>query len=138
MKRPFLPFLLPALLLLSLPLWGGEREEASDFTLETLSGERLSLSDRLGKEVIYLSFWATWCTPCRLEMGHLERLYRKYRARGFTVIAVNIDDSETVSQVRPFVRQQRFTFPVVLDRDRQVAGRYDPAGVIPYGVLIDR
>lgn len=52
-----------------------EGQQAPDFTLKTLSGERTSLSDVKGKKVL-LNFWATWCKPCRQEMPAMEELQR--------------------------------------------------------------
>lgn len=53
---------------------------APDFTLETLTGEKVTLSDLKGKKVI-LNFWATWCPPCRAEMPHLQTYYEDYAKR---------------------------------------------------------
>ena len=66
--------------------------EAPDFTLSTLDGgEKVSLREHRG-DVVYLTFWASWCIPCRQEMPHLMRLWEQHRDDGFQVIGINVDD----------------------------------------------
>ena len=64
---------------------------APDFTLRTLDGQNLRLHEQRG-QVVLVNFWATWCGPCRQEMPHLNKLYDKYRASGFVLLGVNVDD----------------------------------------------
>src|SRR5690606_28815402 len=64
---------------------------APDFALRTLDGPNLRLKEQRGR-VVMVNFWATWCGPCRVEMPHLVRLYEKYRASGFQLLGVNIDE----------------------------------------------
>ena len=56
-----------------------------DFELEALNGDFVRLSDHLGKQVVLIDFWATFCHPCLTSMPHLEELYQKYRDQGFLV-----------------------------------------------------
>ena len=74
---------------------------APEFTVPGLTGGPIALSDFRGK-VVFLNFWATWCPPCKQEMPSMERLYRRYKDRGFTVLAVSIDtaDAATVARAR--------------------------------------
>ena len=64
---------------------------APDFTLRTTAGANLRLQEQRG-QVVMVNFWATWCGPCKIEMPHLNRIYEKYRASGFQLLGVNIDD----------------------------------------------
>jgi len=64
---------------------------APDFTLRTLDGQKLRLGEQRGS-VVLVNFWATWCGPCRQEMPHLNKLYEKYKASGFVLLGVNVDD----------------------------------------------
>ncbi len=99
-------------------------------------GEAVHLSDFRGR-VVLLNFWATWCPPCREEMPSMERLYRAYRDRGFTVVAVSVDTAAP-PKIRSFLDelQPAITFPVLHDRDSLVARRYSVPGV-PTSYLID-
>ncbi len=86
---------------------------APDFTLLTLSGAPIRLSDLRGK-VVLLNFWVTWCGSCRAEMPTVDALYRRYKDRGLEVLAVNLD-AATTSKVQAFVGELGVTFRVGLD-----------------------
>ncbi len=111
---------------------------APDFTLRDLDGRTYTLSDRLGKDVILIDFWATWCVPCGAEMPHLEQLYQAHKGQGFVVLGVSMDGPESVAQVGPFARRYGMTFPVLLDEETRVVGVYNPKRTAPLNVLIDR
>ncbi len=67
---------------------------APDFTLSTLNGEEISLSDLKGKKV-FLTFWASWCPTCRRENNTLATFYEEYREQGFEILGVSLDRSRT-------------------------------------------
>jgi len=108
---------------------------APDFTLPTLSGAPIRLSELRGK-VVLLNFWATWCVPCRTEMPTLEALYQRYKDRGLEVLAVNVDMLSTAG-VEAFVKEVTVTFQIVLDPSWSVARAYRVLG-LPTTYLIDR
>jgi len=107
---------------------------APDFTLKTSEGGNLRLQEQRG-QVVLVNFWATWCGPCKQEMPHLNRLYDKYRASGFTLLGVNVDDDPR--QAVAAAARLGLRFPVLLDADKAVIKRYD-MGSMPATVLIDR
>jgi peroxiredoxin len=111
---------------------------APDFTLRDLDGRNETLSDHLGKDVVLINFWATWCVPCGAEMPHLEKLYKDNRDKGFVVYGVAMDGPETIAQVGPFARRYGLSFPVLLDEETRVVGVYNPKRTAPLNVLIDR
>lgn len=111
---------------------------ASDFTARDIEGQTVRLSDYLGKQAILLDFCATWCQPCLAELGHLRRLYEKERARGFVVLAIAMDSSDTVAEVPAWAKRNNVTFPVLLDEDSHIAGIYNPKKSAPLTVLIDK
>jgi thiol-disulfide isomerase/thioredoxin len=104
------------------------------FTVLSPAGRSLSLTDVKGS-VVLLNFWATWCPPCREEMPSMERLYQRYRDRGFTVLALSID--RNLAAVPPFVEGFRLTFPIGLAAKTAVAELYR-VRALPTTVLIDR
>ena len=107
---------------------------APDFTLRTLGGPNLRLQEQRGR-VVLVNFWATWCAPCRQEMPHLSKLYDKYRASGFVLLGVNVDD-DTKNAVE-LAAKLGLKFPVSLDNDKKVSRLYD-LSAMPSTVLIDR
>jgi len=109
-----------------------------DFKLKDVDGNWFTLSEHLGKEVIYVSFWATWCVPCRRELPHLQEMSEEFADDGFLVIGVNTDPAKAKSKIKPYVRRHRVTFLTVLDPDNTVLDKYNPTRELPYGVLIDR
>ena len=110
---------------------------ASDFTLRSIDGVPVTLSSFRG-QVVVLSFWATWCGPCKEEMPHLQAMYKELEAQGFVVLSISTDDARTASQVKPFIRSKGYTFPVLLDSSSSVVGVYNPNKTLPWTVIIDR
>jgi len=108
---------------------------APDFTLPTLSGAPIRLSELRGK-VVLLNFWATWCVPCRLEMPALETLYQRHKDAGLAVLTINLETLSTAG-VEAFVQEVRVTFPVALDPSWSIARAYRVLG-LPTTYLIDR
>lgn len=97
---------------------------AADFTLTTLDGEQVNLSDYRGQRVL-LNFWATWCPPCKAEMPHMEKFYQAYQGDGIVVLAVNLTHTEKSSaKVRSFVQDREITFPIALDSSGEVSEKY--------------
>jgi peroxiredoxin len=111
---------------------------ATDFAARDLDGKTVKLTDYLGKQVILIDFWATYCEPCLAEMPSLRKLYEKNKAQGFVVLAVSLDGPETVAEVPSFAKRNTMTFPVLLDEDSRIASIYNPKKSAPLSVLIDR
>ncbi len=109
-----------------------------DFELTDTDGTPVRLSSYLGKDVVYLDFWASWCGPCQLELPQLEALDEKYGSKGFVVLGVAMDDPTTVGAVAPVARKAGITFPVLLDSQSRAGALYNSGHSAPYGVLIDR
>jgi len=109
-----------------------------DIKLKDLKGEQFLLSDHLGKEVIYLTFWATWCVPCRREMPELQKMSEELAAKGFLVVSINTDPASARGQIQPFLARHNLNLFTVLDPDNNVHDKLNPTRELPYGVLIDR
>lgn len=105
-----------------------------DFSLASLDGTRQSLASFKGK-IVLLSFWATWCGPCKEELPSVQALYKKLSDKGFVVVAVDIGEEKT--KVAQFVKEHNLTFPVLLDGDVAVGSAFG-ASSIPTNYLLDR
>lgn len=107
---------------------------APDFTLQALDGGKLTLSGLKG-QVALINVWASWCPPCRAEMPMIQMVYEQYRARGFTVLAVNLEEDPRT--VAAFMRQRGLTFPALLDLDGAVSNTYQ-AYALPSSFFVDK
>lgn len=88
---------------------------APDFELSDLEGNPVKLSDFQGK-VVMVNFWATWCPPCRIEMPHMQKFYEDYESKDVVILGVNLTPTEQNEEaIKPFVEEQKLTFPIVLD-----------------------
>lgn len=110
---------------------------APDFTLTTLDGEELTLSDLKGKKVV-LNFWATWCPPCKKEMPHLQKYYENNAKKdNVEIVAVNLTYyNQTIEQVKEFVKSYNITFPIPLMEDSSISEQYEVVS-IPSTFFID-
>ena len=109
---------------------------APDFALPSLDGNAIRLSDFQGKKGIFLNFWATWCSPCRLEMPTMEKAYQEYKSQGLEILAVSIDAAPK-NAVKNFMQELELTFPALLDRDMEVLRLYRLFS-LPASFLIDK
>jgi len=109
---------------------GGLLREAP---LYGFSGDYRKLSELRGKPLI-INVWASWCGPCRAEMGSLERLSRRFNGKQFNVIGVSTDDYPNLAA--EFLRQTKITFDNYHDRNLLLESMLG-ANTIPLTVLVD-
>ena len=110
-----------------------DRSPAPQFTLTNPTGKKVALNDFRGKLVL-LNFWATWCAPCREEMPAMERVYHRFKDKGFVILGVNVKDDK--KSALSFLKELKITFPILLDPDGQVGLLYGAWG-LPVTYLID-
>jgi peroxiredoxin len=111
-------------------------KKIADFSLETVDGKTVSLSDYVGDNVILLDFWATWCEPCLAAMPHLNEIYRKHKDDGFVLLSISMDGPDTVAEVRSYSQRHNLDFPVLLDEESRAVSLYNPKRSAPFSVLI--
>jgi len=108
------------------------------FEATTVDGESFKFADIIGKKVIVIDFWATYCIQCRPWMDNLERLHKQYRDKGVVVVAVSVDSPQNVSKIKPFVQTRQYTMPIVLDTDTAISRVLKPVPGLPFTLLINR
>ena len=105
----------------------GETEQkvkAPDFTVYDLDGNEVHLSDFIGKSVV-LNFWASWCSPCKMEMPDFNEKYLEIGEEvQFLIINMTDDSRETVETASAFIAEQSYSFPVFYDTDQDAASTY--------------
>lgn len=129
-------------LTLALALWGGLATAnelkvgaaAPSLVLHTLDGQNIATRDLRG-EVVLVTFWATWCAPCRAELPVLSAYAERHAAQGLRVLAFSLDDADNLAAVRKAAAN--FRFPVGL-LGSPWAGGYGRVWRLPVTFVIDR
>ena len=110
--------------------------KAPDFVVYDKDGNKVGLSDYLGKPVV-LNFWASWCGPCASEMPDFEEAYKE-RGDKIQFLMINLTDGyqETMESATEYIQEQGFTFPVFYDTESNAANTYATYS-IPMTFFID-
>jgi peroxiredoxin len=108
--------------------------DAPNFVLTDMEGKEHKLSDYKGKGV-FLNFWGTYCKPCEYEMPYMENQYKKFKDQGVEILAVNVGESDYA--VNNFITKHDLTFPVMIDKGREVENAYR-VDILPVTFLVDK
>jgi len=108
---------------------------APDFSLESLDGKTMRLSDFRGKAVL-LNFWATWCGPCKVEMPWFVDLQNQYGSQGLQIVGVAMDDASK-EDIGKFAKDMGVNYPILIGKD-SVADQYGGVDGLPETFLITR
>jgi len=108
---------------------------APAFTLVTLEGKKVSLSDYKGRPVL-VNFWATWCAPCKLEMPWFEEFRAKYKGQGFEILGIAEDDAGK-DEIAKAAKKLNVSYPILLT-DGKVAPAYGGVDYLPQSFYVGR
>ena len=139
MKKLFIfAGLIAIIALIVIPFQESENERIvmSDFFLENIEGETISISEFRGEKTL-INFWATWCRPCRKEMPMLNGVFLSQDPSDFSVVGIAIDKPEKVTQ---FVAELGIDFPIMVGQSEAYDVMKDlgnEALTLPYTILID-
>ncbi len=112
-----------------------QSKTAPDFTLQSLEGKTVRLSDYRGKPVV-LNFWATWCEPCKVEMPWFVDLQKQYGPAGVQFLGVAMDDAST-KEIAAFAESMKVNYPILIGKD-SVGDDYGGVQFLPETFYIDR
>jgi peroxiredoxin len=110
-------------------------QPAPDFELQDLNGKTVKLSDYRGKAVV-VNFWATWCSPCKIEMPWFVDLQQRYGPEGLVVLGIAMDDSGH-AEIQKFADEMHLNYPVLLGKEA-VAESFGSVQFLPATFYIDR
>jgi peroxiredoxin len=112
-----------------------QRKPAAEFTLKDADGKTVKLSDYKGR-VVLLDFWATWCGPCKIEEPWLKEFERTYKDRGFSILAVSMDE-DGWDAVRPYIASHQLNYRVLMASE-DIDKLYPGMEAWPYTYMLDR
>lgn len=122
-----------------------EGKPAPVFTLNDLSGRRVSLADYKGKAVL-VNFWATWCGPCKVEIPWFIKLRDQYAGSGFEILGVSSDDldagdpaklAQEKNEIAKFAHDAGMNYPVLLDGN-SISSPYGGVETLPTSFYVNR
>lgn len=108
---------------------------APDFELVDVEGNTHRLSDYRGQGV-FLNFWGTWCPPCKAEMPYMDNQYKEFKDKGVQILTVNLGESQF--KIENFRDQLNLTFPMLMDKNKNVTRGTYMIGPLPTTLLIDK
>jgi thiol-disulfide isomerase/thioredoxin len=108
------------------------KEQIDNLTIKSIQGETLNLADFRGQTVL-ITFWASWCVPCRLEIPHLKTLFEKFKGKGLQIMAISID--EEAANARALVSDSKLPYFVSID---PILGKKFTEEGIPLSLFIDK
>lgn len=112
-----------------------DKKKAPDFSLKTLEGKTVKLSDYKGK-VVLIDFWATWCPPCKKGIPDLIELQKTY-SKDLVIVGISLDQERTIKDLKPFIENYGINYPVVLG-DQKVVLDYGGVNAIPTSFIVDQ
>lgn len=108
---------------------------APDFTVIDLEGNEITLTDYQGK-IVFLNFWATWCSPCREEIPGFIEAYEEHKEEGMRIIGISLDQGKE-DKIREFVEEYKINYPVAKG-DSDLVRKYQTGRVVPETFIIDQ
>ena len=128
-----------AVFILACSISFGQAKKLPNINVKTLSGKKFNISDlqNNGKPIV-ISFWATWCKPCKKELNNIAEIYDKWQDEtGVKIIAISIDDSRSKAKVSPYVNSSDWEYEVYLDQNGDLK-RAMGVSSIPHTFLLNQ
>jgi cytochrome c biogenesis protein CcmG/thiol:disulfide interchange protein DsbE len=126
------------LLVISSSIFAQSSNPVPSVNLKDLNGKQVNIKDLVGNDKpTVISFWATWCSPCKRELNNIAELYEDWQEEtGVNIIAVSIDDARSSLRVKPYVNGKAWDYEVLLDANQDLK-RAMNVNTIPHTFLVD-
>lgn len=111
-------------------------QDLSQIQLTDVDGKNFAFKDHLNNDATIVSFWATWCLPCKKEMPALQALKEKYKDKKILIISISKDSPRSLAKVKSFVKSNNYDFTYLVDPDGEVCSRL-LVNDVPFTMLLD-
>ncbi len=128
---------LAAILSLNLLVTVGYAKRIPNLEFKDLSGQTQK-TDSLRGSITVISFWATWCVPCREELPRLSKLNAEYSAKGVRFLAISVDEPKNRNKIEPFFTQQNIQLNTWVGADIDTLGKVGLGNVVPGTLILDK
>ena len=122
------------IIILFISLIFGQDKTIPNIDVKLISGKTVKLDTIIDNGPLLISFWATWCAPCKKEMRYLDRFQKKYE--NLSILAISEDKTRSFARVRSFIKSNKYKFAIGLDPNGQLFKKLW-AQVVPTSILID-
>ncbi|KAF0161671.1 MAG: deoxyguanosinetriphosphate triphosphohydrolase [Ignavibacteria bacterium] len=113
-----------------------QESQVKNLSAEDLNGNLVKLS-MYNNKILYISFWALWCQPCRAELKVLQNIFEEFEKKDVYFVGINIDTPRSLAKVKAFCSSQKITFPILLDPNSQLLNALN-GQALPYSLLVDK
>ena len=110
-----------------------------DVEVKTLEGQTVNIKDQIKEgQMTVISFWATWCAPCKLELDAIAEIYEDWKADyDMSLIAVSVDDARAAAKIGPMVAEKDWPYEVLNDANQEFMRKLSFQS-IPYTILLNQ
>lgn len=125
--------------ILSTEISFGQTRKLPNINVKTLNGKKFNISKlQNGQNPIVISFWATWCKPCKKELNNIAEIYEEWQDEtGVKIVAISIDDSRSKSKVAPYVNSSDWEYEIYLDQNGDLK-RAMGVSTVPHTFLLNK